>query len=240
MYNSEKTIGDTINSVLSQTYTNWEMIIIDDCSSDKSYEIVKEFSSKDKRIVLLQTNVNSGTAVTRNVGIKYANGKYISFLDSDDLWKNNKLEVQVGFMKKNNCLFSYSNYLVEYPNGNIKSFRPKKNHTDYKHLLKKNDIGCLTAMYDAEKLSKIFMPLDAYKREEYAAWLDITRNGIIARKINEELAIYRSYAGSLTGKKGKLFKCHYNVYRKHEHFSSFKSLYYLVLFSINKKLFKYR
>ena len=240
MYNSEKTVAETINSVLSQTYKNWEMIIVDDCSTDKSFEIVENIVKNHKNIVLLKTDHNSGTAVARNLAIEKAKGKYIAFLDSDDIWANNKLEVQVAYMKEHDWVFSYSNYLVEYSEGKTQLFNPKKSFTNYKQLLRRNDIGCLTAMYDAEKLGKVFMPLDALKREEYAAWLDIMRNGVVAHKINENLATYRVYNSSLTGKKGKLFKYHYRLYRKHEHFSVVKSCYLLLLFAINKLLFKYR
>ena len=109
MYNCEKFISETIESVLNQTYTNWEMIIIDDCSTDKSKQIVKQYIERDKRIRLIALNENSGAAVARNKGIEVSSGRFIAFLDGDDLWEPNKLEKQIQFMTEKNIGFSFSN-----------------------------------------------------------------------------------------------------------------------------------
>ena len=108
MYNCEKFISETIESVLNQTYTNWEMIIIDDCSTDKSNQIVKQYIERDKRIRLIALNENSGAAVARNKGIEVSSGRFIAFLDGDDLWEPNKLEKQIQFMTEKNIGFSFT------------------------------------------------------------------------------------------------------------------------------------
>ena len=112
MYNCEKFISETIESVLNQTYTNWEMIIIDDCSTDKSKQIVKQYIERDKRIRLIALNENSGAAVARNKGIEVSSGRFIAFLDGDDLWEPNKLEKQIQFMTEKNIGFSFTSYEV--------------------------------------------------------------------------------------------------------------------------------
>ena len=238
-YKCAETILETYESIKNQTFSDWEWIVVEDHSPDNSYEILKKLAFNDNRIVLLQTPQNSGTSIARNTGTDHARGKYIAFLDADDLWKPNKLEVQLEFMKERNVSLCYSNYDVLFPDGTTKLFCPKNTSANYKTLLKRNDLGCLTVAYDAEKIGKIYMPLDAAKREDYAAWLDITKKGVIAFKINESLAIYRLGIVTLTSNKKKMIKYHYRVYRNHEKFGVLKSLYYLLIFSLNKKFTKY-
>ncbi len=238
-FNCSKTIMETFHSIQNQTYDNWEWLIIEDHSSDSTYDLLKEIVKEDKRIVLLRTPKNSGTAVARNVGITNAKGQYIAFLDADDLWKPNKLQVQIQYMLKNKVLFSYSNYDVLTEGGKTRLFAPKKKFANYKTLLKRNDIGCLTVVYDAHEIGKVFMPLDAQKREDYAAWLDVTKKGIVAIKIDESLAIYRLGNSTLTSNKKRMIKYHYRVYRNHEKMSIIRSLFYLLVFSLNKRFSKY-
>lgn len=238
-YNCIETIEETYNSIKKQTYSNWEWIVIEDHSSDGSFDFLVNLSKKDKRIVLLRTNKNSGTAVARNIGIDCSKGRFISFLDADDMWKPNKLEVQIDFMIKNNVPFTYSNYDVLLPSGKIKLFAPKRTSANYKSLLKRNDIGCLTVVYDSAKIDNAYMPLDSLKREDYAAWLDVTKKGVVAIKIDKSLATYRLGNASLTSNKKKMIKFHYRVYRYHEKFNAFKSFYYLIIFMLNKRFSKY-
>lgn len=238
-YNCSKTILETFKSIENQSYSNWEWIVIEDHSSDNTFELVNNLAAANKKIVLLRTPKNSGTATARNLGIDKAKGRFVSFLDADDLWKPNKLQIQIAFMVKNNVSFSYSNYDVLTEDDKIISFVPKKNFADYKTLLKRNDIGCLTVAYDTLKVGKAYMPLDAQKREDYAAWLDVTKRGIVAIRINENLAIYRLGNATLTSNKKKMIKYHYRVYRYHEKMGILKSLYYLFVFSLNKSFSKY-
>ena len=178
-YNSSKFISETIESAISQTYQSWEMIIVDDCSTDGSQEIIKEYCKNDSRIKLFALEDNSGAAVARNRAINEANGEYIAFLDSDDLWTHDKLEKQLAFMQKNNYAFTYTFYKKI----DEKGMSLNKNVTppisiDYNGLLKNNVIGCLTVMYSVDVLGKIYMPL-IRKRQDYATWLKILKTGII-------------------------------------------------------------
>ena len=239
LYNAASTIRETIDSVINQTYNNWEMIIVDDCSKDNSAEIVEEYCKLDKRIVLVRSPSNGGTAVSRNIATEKARGRFIAFLDADDMWKPNKLELQIKFMTTNGYSFCYSNYDIKKENGDVALFRPKKEFLSYKNLLKRNDIGCLTVIYDCSKIGKVYMPLDAPKREEYAAWLDCTKKGVIPFKIDESLAVYRLGSSTLTSNKLNMIKYHYRVYRNHEKFGPIRSAYYVFLFSLNKYFGKY-
>lgn len=238
-YNCSKTIKETYSSISKQTFSSWEWIVIEDNSTDDSFEIISELAQNDHRIILLRTEKNSGAAVARNAGIKIAKGRFIAFLDADDLWKEDKLKHQVKFMKDNFCVLTYSNYELLYESGKIKHYKTKKDKSSYKDLLRHNNIGCLTAMYDSEALGKVFMPLDCEKREDHGMWLDITRKGVIAYKIPEELSIYRVCGSSVSSNKVKMIKYQYRLFRKHEHFSVFKSLWYLFLCTVNKLFRKY-
>lgn len=233
-YNCAATFEETYLSVKNQTFSLWEWIVIEDCSKDNSYELIKSIADKDSRIILLQTSKNSGAAVARNVGIEKAQGKYIAFLDADDCWDEDKLEKHLSFMKTNNYSFSYTDYRLLLPNGKTKDYRPKKTKVGYKDLLKNCDIGCLTVIYNAEKLGKSFIPLDCEKREDYGLWLDLTRNGTYAYKLGEVLATYRVATNSVSSKKHRMLKYLYRVFRKHEKFGVIKSLFYLFIYSINR------
>ncbi|MGI6714007.1 MAG: glycosyltransferase family 2 protein [Bacilli bacterium] len=238
-YNCKETIKETYESIKAQTFPAWEWVICEDHSRDDSLDYIQKMIEGDDRVVLLRTKKNSGAAIARNVAIEKARGRYIAFLDSDDLWKEEKLEKQIKFMQENNYAFTYTNYDLRYENGQCKQYRPKKNQIDYKTLLRRNDIGCLTAIYDSQKLGKVFMPLDCEKREDHGAWLDITRNGVIAYKLDEFLAIYRMGGKSVSANKMKMVKFQYRLYRKHEKFGVIKSLWYVMLMSFHKVFRKY-
>lgn len=236
LYNSEKYIEETILSVLNQTYKKWEMLIIDDCSTDSGAEIVNKYI-EDKRIKYHKLEVNSGAAICRNKGIELANGEFIAFLDSDDLWKKEKLEKQVNFMKKNNYSISFTEYEEIDENSNklnilIKS--PKKPVT-YRRYLLTNPIGCLTGMYNVKKLGKLYMPL-MRNREDTGFWLNILKKDN-AYSLNENLADYRIRRNSLSFNKYKLIKFHWNLYKDIEKLSIIESLFYIFT-SIITKVFK--
>ena len=238
-FNCKNTIRFTYDSILKQTFTNWEWIIVEDHSLDNSFNFIRDMVKDNPKVLLLRTDKNSGTARARNKGIEEANGRFITFLDADDFWKQNKFECQINFMINNNLVFTYSNYEVMRDDGKTSLFRPKKQSLRYKDLLVSNDIGCLTAAYDAKIIGKHYMPLDSPKREDFAAWLDILKTGIIARRIDETLAVYRLGNTTLTSNKTKMVKYHYNVYRKHEHFGILKSIFYLCSFVLRKLFTKY-
>lgn len=167
-YNSSATIGESIDSVLHQTFTDWELVIIDDCSEENIEEKVRGYS--DKRIHYYRLAENHGVAHARNVAIKKARGRYLAFLDSDDLWLPEELECQIQFMEKNHYAFTYTWYWQFSGNlhhlGNLVKTKPS---VDYKELLKGNDIGCLTVMIDYSQISDIIMP--AQRHEDYITCL---------------------------------------------------------------------
>ena len=166
-YNGAEFIGDAIDSVLSQTYENFELIVVDDHSDDGSAEIVLSYG--DDRIRLLRNEDNRGAAQTRNKGIEAATGRWIAFLDSDDLWDKNKLASHLKFMVSSNSVFSFTPYSVVDSNDvQISVFSPSKKSYGYKDILKHCYIGCSTVIYDAEKIGKRNMPVDATKREDFA------------------------------------------------------------------------
>lgn len=236
-YNSAETLEESIESVLAQTYSNFELILVDDGSIDQTLEIINRYLVYDKRVRFFRTKCNSGAAVARNIAIENANGTFIAFLDSDDVWMPEKLEKQILFMVTNDLYFTYSNYYVN-KNNKIISYKPRDS-VSYNNLLVDNCIGCLTVVYNCKKLGKVFMPLDAPKREDYAAWLSILKNGIKAQKIDEFLGTYRIVSTSVSNKKNQMLKYQWIVYRKFLRLNFFKSLFCLVIYSINKLFFKY-
>jgi len=231
-YKSEKFISETIKSVLFQTYKNWEMIIVDDCSPDNSNEIIEEYCKKDSRIKLIKLEKNSGPAVARNRAIKEAKGRYIAFLDADDLWKPEKLEKQLLFMNENNLAFTYSSYdLIDEDNSDIGTFITKETIT-YEDMLKTCSVGCLTAIYDTEKLGKVYMPL-IRKRQDYGLWLKILKKIGRTKGIVEPLAIYRIRKDSVSSNKIKAAQYQWKIYREVEKLNFFQSIYYFIHYAFN-------
>lgn len=226
-YESEKFISQTIESVLGQTHQNWEMIIVDDASLDKTSSIVEEYLQKDSRIKLFKLQENSGPAVARNRAIEEAKGRYIAFLDSDDLWKPQKLQKQIEFMQEKDCSLSYSAYETISNDAKVlnKVIKPPIK-LSYNDLLKSNHIGCLTAMYDTKKIGKIYMPL-IKKRQDYGLWLKIVKKTDYAYGMDEPLATYRIVSNSLSSNKFKLLKYHYQLFTEFEKIGTIRALYYL-------------
>lgn len=214
-YNTAKYISDSINSVLYQTYKNWELIIVDDCSTDNTDEVVKPFLS-DNRIRYLKNEKNSGAAVSRNYALREAKGKWIAFLDSDDLWEKDKLEKQISFMEKNGYKFSYTDYIEIDENSEplgVTVTGPKviskTKMFDYCWM------GCLTVMYDAEAVGLIQIE-DIKKNNDYAMWLKVCKNADCFL-LDEKLASYRKRKGSISNHGYlKLIKWHYKLYRNAE------------------------
>ncbi|MPM14059.1 putative teichuronic acid biosynthesis glycosyltransferase TuaG [bioreactor metagenome] len=227
LFNSGKFFMEAYNSVISQTYPNWEWIIVDDCSSDDSFAIASKFAQNDSRIKLFKLDKNQGAAVARNYAISHANGRYIAFLDSDDLWKPEKLERQIAFMEENDCPFTYSYYeeIDEFGNETDKIIRPPLTLT-YKKLLKTNYVGCLTAMYDTIKLGKVFMPL-IRKRQDYGLWLRLLKKTSYAKCVPESLAYYRVRKDSMSSNKIELIRYHWHLFHDIEELSVLRSLYYI-------------
>jgi len=237
-YNSKKYIKETIDSVKQQIYKNWEMIIVDDCSPDNSNFIIEKYSKKDSRIKLIKLEKNSGPAIARNRAIEAAKGRFIAFLDADDLWAPEKLEKHIAFMCKNNCALTYSYYdIIDENNNPLDHVIKPPLQLTYKDLLKTNYIGCLTAVYDTKIVGKVYMPL-IRKRQDYGLWLKILKQIPYAYGIPEVLASYRLRKNSISSNKMNLLKYNYNLFREHEGFSPIKACYYVAWNIIFKLLEK--
>lgn len=211
-YNTGKFIKETITSVINQTYKNWELIIIDDNSRDETDEVVAEFL-KDKRIKYYKNEINIGAALSRNKAIQMSKGKFIAFLDSDDIWNNVKLERQLQFMKQNRYLFSYTAYEeIDEKSKDIGVIVNGPKIITKKGMYRYCWPGCLTVMYDAEKIGKIQVA-NLKKNNDYAMWLKIIEKSN-CYLLNENLARYRKRQGSISSeKKIKLIKYHYQLFR---------------------------
>ena len=232
-YNSSKFIQECINSVIAQTYKNWEMLIVDDCSKDDSREIIRCCSDTDKRIHYFFLNKNVGAAEARNVAIRNAKGRYIAFLDSDDIWLPQKLEKQIAFMSENSLAFTCTNYQPISENGK-KNFRiikvPKE--INYNLYLKNTVIGCLTVIIDIETTGAFEMP-NIRSSHDMALWLLIMKRGFSAYGLNDNLARYRISSSSNTSNKIKASKDVWKVYREVEGLNLFFSLWYFLNYVFN-------
>ena len=168
-YNSLQFIEDTIQSIIQQTYTNWELLITDDCSTDGTWELIQKHQKLDERIKIFRLEQNSGPGVARNNSIKQAKGRFIAFCDSDDQWKPDKLEKQIKFLIENDLPFTFSAYQKIDENGQEGGIVNVPEEVSYNYLLKTCPIGCLTAIYDTEKIGKVYMP-EIRKRQDYGLW----------------------------------------------------------------------
>lgn len=215
VYNSAQFISEMINSVQSQTYSNWELLFVDDCSRDNSVQIIEQYIVKDPRIKLFILSNNQGSGPARNKAISEAKGKYIAFLDSDDIWHPEKLEKHVAFMQVHDAAFSHTSYGFMDENGNVirETFHVSKVPVTYRMALQRTEISCLTAMYDVEKVGKMYMP-DIRRKQDYALWLAILRRGFKSYPLDIELAWYRQRKGSATNNKFILIHKHYFFLRK--------------------------
>lgn len=218
-YNCGKFLEETINSVINQTYQNWELLIVDDCSTDNSVEVIKKCIEKDERIKLFVNEKNSGAAASRNLALREASGQWIAFLDSDDLWLPEKLEKQLAFMTDNGYRFSYTSY--EHVNEqteklNIVVTGPKV--LSKRKMFRYCYPGCLTVMYDCSDLGTVQIPDEIANGEnDYAIWLKVVKN-YNCYYLNEILSLYRVRNSSLSHKssKLKLTKNHYKLFRLSE------------------------
>ena len=214
-------------SVASQTHEQWEHILVDDCSTDGSAQLILAKAERDSRITYIKLDTNSGAGIARNRAIKEAKGRYVAFLDSDDLWHSEKLERQLSFMQKNGHQFTFTDYDVVDEAGHKLSKRIKaKPIVTYKTALFKNPIGCLTVIYDTDFYGKQYMP-SIRKRQDYALWLSLLKktNGY---GLNECLASYRTGNASISANKLDLLKYEWKIYREVEGLSWLKSSFYLL------------
>ena len=238
-FNSEKFISETIISVQNQTYTNWEMMIVDDCSSDKTVQIIQSFIDEDPRIHLIQLNKNAGAAKARNFGIEKITGKYMTFLDADDIWFSDFIESSIKTIKQTGINFVFSSY--KRSNENLEFVYsdfivPKK--VTYTDILKTNSISCLTAFINVETLGIKKMP-DILKRQDMGLWLKYLKEIPFSYGIQEPKAIYRIRQNSLSRNKRNLLKYQWQFYYKVEKLGLFPSIYYMLHWMIRGFL-KYR
>lgn len=239
VHNDERFIRATIDSVLNQTHSNLELIIVEDCSIDKSLDIIKEFN--DERIRLFINESNKGAAYSRNLAIKEARGDYVAFLDADDIWEVDKLEKQLDHMVSNNYDFTYTSYRVIDESGNsvgIKYTGPKV--VTHRKFMRMNYIGCLTAMYKRSIYPDLAIPLDIVRRNDYALWLKLSER-CNCYLLDEVLASYRKRdSGSITtSNKKSLYSYHKKLFNSLYGYKSLHCLYIFyrgAFYSIMKKL----
>ena len=212
-FNSEKYVSQAIQSVISQTHENWELLLVDDYSSDETFAIISNFTSQDNRIKAFKLDKNSGAGVARNFAIQKASGNYIAFLDADDVWKPQKLEKQLHFMQTQNIPFTFSFYETIDKAGNLRNetiTTPLK--ITYKQLYYCNWIGNLTGIYSVDFFGKI--PISSLKkRQDWMLWLQIVKEIQTAIPVPESLAYYRVREDSISASKWKLIKYNFKVYR---------------------------
>lgn len=233
-YNCENLIGETILSVINQTYPYWELIIVDDCSSDKTCEVINEYMRNDSRIKLYKLYENSGAAIARNFALSKSKGRYIAYLDADDIWYEEKLEKQIYFMEKNVCGFSCVSYEVIDNEGNLKNKQIyMKDKLDYKGFLINNLLQTVGIMVDLNYVDKksLIMP-NMKRRQDAATWLQILKQGNECYGLKVVLAKYRRTNGSLSSNKIKAMKGVWYLYRKVENLNLIFSLYCFVRYAL--------
>ena len=238
-YNCARFIAQTIESVLAQTYTNWEMLIVDDCSTDGSYEIAREYAEKDSRIKVFRNEKNSGAAVSRNIALDNASGEYIAFLDSDDLWLPEKLQTQLNFMKNSSADFSYTRYRLIDDEGNFWGKVARiPNVLSYSRLKYHDFIGCLTVMYRAEPFKKI-RSFDVKNNNDYGLFLQVVRKSQKVFGLQKVLADYRIRKGGISRNKIKKIPQYFRLMHGFLHIPYIFCCVYLCANVLIGKIWKY-
>ena len=225
-------IENALNSVLSQTYNNLEIILIYDDESKIDLDLIKELSYRDKRIELIINSKNLGAGESRNIGVNSSNGEYCAFLDSDDTWHPQKIELQLNFMKRNDHIFTHTSYSILNDN-KISSTRIARDFVGVKSLLKSCDIGLSTVMLKKEVISNDCKFPKTKTKEDFILWLKILNKGIFIKGMNNNLAIWRKTKYSLSSYNLQKLKDGFNVYYKYMNYNIFKSIYFLICLSFN-------
>lgn len=236
-FNAAETISASINSVLEQSYEDWELIVVDDCSSDGTADIARQFANRDRRIIVLTNDVNFGAGFSRNKAIGVSSGKYISFLDADDVWIQSKLAKQVRYMEKTGALFTYTAY-QKFSDSGLGGVIIPPIRVTHNQLLYGNVIGCLTVMFNAEVLGRQTMPL-IRKRQDMGLWLKLLKICEVAHGIPEVLACYRIDSG-MTQNKLSAAMYQWRLYRQVVGLGVFKCAWYFSWYVLNgfSKYFK--
>jgi len=231
VYNSSKFLQETIDSVLSQTFQDWEWLVTDDCSQDNSVEILN--NQNDSRIKVFKTEKNGGAGHARNISLQNATGRFITFLDADDFWEQEFLEEMVSFMKKEKAELAYSNYARcdENLTPKIEDFKADK-EVSFNNLLKTCRLSLLSSMYDSQRVGKEYFP-EGSKREDHVMWLNLLKKIPAGKPLPKTMAKYRMHASSISRKKTNIMKDQYLVYKGYMKFSTLKSWYYTANWALN-------
>lgn len=231
-FNGSAFIAEAIQSVVKQTYVNWELIIVDDCSSDDSVDKIKTLIRNDKRIILLQNEFRKGVSDTRNAAITYAKGAFIAFLDCDDLWHQRKLEQQLQFLQEHQLDIAFSAYnQISANNALIKKIEAPE-FVSYKSMLKKSEIGMLTLIYRVERLGKLYF--ENCGHEDYLYKLQLLKLTRAVKGDTTVLASYRIHSSSLSRNKIKAAMWRWKIYRKHEKLGLLSSTYFFLWYAFTR------
>ena len=231
-YNASSFISQTIESVLAQSFDDWEMLIVDDCSQDDSSVIIRNYRDKDSRIRYLRTDKPSGSpTVPRNIGIREAKGRYITFLDSDDVWLPNKLKEQLKVFSGSDVAIVFSNYeKIGFEGERTGREVIAPSIVDFQLLLKGNCLGCLTVMYDTEQTGKMFFKEIGH--EDYVCWLSILKQGYKAQNTNTVTALYRIGGHSISSNKLRAMRWQWNILRYEMLLPVYKAIYYFIHYAV--------
>lgn len=235
VYNCEKFLSETIECVLNQTYEDWEMILVDDCTPDHSADIAKKYSKKDKRIKYVKLEENSGAAVARNKGLSIAEGRFIAYLDADDLWKKDKLEKQVQFMVNHDYAFTCTDYeKIDELGQSLNKVICIPNKVNYNLFLRNTIIQTVGVMVDTKKTGKelLVMP-NIRRRQDAATWCQLLKAGFDCYEVPENLSYYRVVTNSLSSNKLKAVKMNWYWYRKIEKLPLWKTCYCFCGYAFN-------
>lgn len=237
VYNTEAFLEDTIRSVLEQEETDWELLLVDDCSTDKSVQIIEKFTVQDERIRLLRQKENRGAAVARNRGVEEAKGRYIAFLDGDDLWMPRRLSAQLALMEKKRVGFVFSGYEFadEKGQGTGKIVKVPEVLT-YREALKNTTIFTSTVLFDTEIVPRELIRMPHVKSEDTATWWNILRHGYRAYGLDENLVLYRRSSGTLSSNKVEAIRRVWNLYRNVEGLSLPYSMYNFAFYAVRAVL----
>ncbi|MBE5858145.1 MAG: glycosyltransferase family 2 protein [Lachnospiraceae bacterium] len=233
VHNAEKFIIPAVDSIRNQTYTNWQLILVDDGSKDNSGSVIDELAKDNDRILAFHTS-GVGAAEARNLGTTHSDGRFLAFLDADDLWAPEKLEHELFYLTENDGAFAFTGYEFadEFGVGNGKIVHPPKTLT-YKEALKNTTIFTSTVLFDLSKLTKEELMMPKVKSEDTALWWRILRSGVTAYGLDENLVVYRRAGKSLSSNKLEAVRRIWNLYRKVEGLSVIKSCYYFVFWGYN-------
>ena len=233
IYNAEKYLADTLNSVFAQDYKDIEIVLVDDCSKDNSAKIISEFQKSHPEIVYFLQEKNMGAGAARNKALELARGQYVAFLDSDDIWMPDKIGRQISLMKEKNSPFSYTAIeMMDEKGETTKGKRKLRETCDYKYLLHNTIIATSSVVVDRSILGDFRMPLRR-GGQDYATWLMLLRDGAVGCGINETLVRYRVASGSLSSNKFKSIKQVWEIQTQDEKINKFKALFNIACFSFN-------